>query len=76
MTMTIAHKRATRRLSRVRLKVNNICPTTGKRQYESELVAQRELQECAQLRARQGNCQVEGRYYLCPVCMKFHLTSQ
>lgn len=55
---------------------NKICPATGKLQFVKRLDAAIALFK-ARAEQRQGNDnRGECRYYLCPKCKKYHLTSK
>lgn len=47
--------------------MNDICATTGKRQYSSEKDAQKGLQ-----RFRERTPDYEGEPYLCMYCQRYH----
>ena len=50
------------------------CPATGKLRYPDEIAAQLAL--ISTKRAEQRRVTNERRYYRCPACGGFHLTSQ
>lgn len=49
---------------------------TGKAMYSTEDKAARALAAAKRDRNRSGSGHVEERYYLCPICDGFHLTSR
>lgn len=71
-------RHAAKRYHRVHLgsSAQSTCPTTGKRQFASIELADKELRRAQTFRKVQRNTHVEKSWFLCAQCGQYHLTSQ
>ena len=73
-----AKRHAVKRYSRMYLggRAQSTCPTTGKRQFATVELADKELRRAQAFRKAQRNSHVEKSWFLCAQCGQYHLTSQ
>ena len=71
----LAHARQRYRTVTLEVSTDKVCPTTGKKQYESRLLAEGELSTVRAMRIAKKRRHVERKAYLCASCTKFHLSS-
>lgn len=74
-TRALAHARQRHRTVTLDVATDKVCPTTGKKQYKTRLLAEAELSVVRAMRIAKKRTHVEHKAYLCASCTEFHLSS-